>query len=225
MNLKKAMTTVLAVATVAAMTVGALAWFTDRVEANATATAGTLELELSNFTAVNNTDMKPGSGSDITYTLTNIGNKSADIREYFIINTDTDILTPGSEEFDIYPKSVVTYNNGNAVISDTSAALAKELSADGKTLTFTVTPFTVNGDSTKANAESEAGITTNSKSGEYVLVLSSNVGNNFGGIEFDMYYEAQAKQHRNTGDGTWAEVAVHPIVFAGNNNYTTVAEK
>lgn len=63
---KKIMALVLAIATVAALAVGTFAFFTDRIQAQATATAGTLELALTDIATGDNTKMKPAPAAPWT---------------------------------------------------------------------------------------------------------------------------------------------------------------
>lgn len=230
MNLKKRLTTVLVAATCVVAMTGAYAWFTDRVQADATATAGTLELKLENFAAANAENIKPGAGPTITYDLSNIGNKSADIREYFIVDTGDKTMTESI--FEMYPSSVVTFNAyGIAEVADAdkSKALIGTLNpSDNTQVIFEVPEYIMNGSG--ENRETEIAGTgetvVDSTAGSYVLVLKGSVDNTFGGTEVTMFYEAQAKQHRNTGASTWTEDGVKATInFANNANYVTVVEK
>ena len=221
---KKLMALVLAIATVAALAVGTLAFFTDRIQAGATATAGTLELALTNIETGTATDLKPGTGCPVNFTLSNKGNKSADIKEVLILRSPV-AMTAGAEEFDLYLASDVTLTaDGKATIKAGAQPLAaRTVSPDKKSITYTIDQFTLNGTGTAA--ETESGVTSNAKTSAYVLVFKNTAGNSFQNITVTLDYMAQAKQHRNTNDATWSTVLTETINFAGNSNYAAVPEK
>lgn len=220
---KKILALVLAIATVAALAVGTLAFFTDRIQAQATATAGTLELALTDITTSNSTKMKPGSGSTVNFTLSNLGNKSADVKEVLILRSPV-AMTAGAEEFDLYLASDVTLTaDGKVTIKDgKSPVAARSVSTDRKSITYTISEFILNG--TDEDAETENGIASNAKSSAYVLVFKNTAGNDFQSISVTLDYLAQAKQHRNTNDATWTDVMSETITFAGNST-AAVPEK
>lgn len=220
---KKLVALVLALATVAALAVGTFAFFTDRIQAQATATAGTLELALTDITTSDSTKMKPGSGSTVNFTLSNLGNKSADVREVLVLSSPV-AMTAGAEEFDLYLASDVTLTaDGKVTIKDgKSPVAARVVSADRKSITYTIPQFILNG--TGADAETETGAAGASKASAYVLVFKSTAGNPFQNISVTLDYLAQAKQHRNTNDATWTDLMSETITFAGNST-SAVPEK
>ena len=59
-NRKSVISKALLIATAAMLVVGSLAFFTDRIQSNATATAGTLDLTLSGPTYSHTDALKPG---------------------------------------------------------------------------------------------------------------------------------------------------------------------
>ena len=220
---KKLVALVLALATVAALAVGTFAFFTDRIQAQATATAGTLELALTDITTSDSTKMKPGSGSTVNFTLSNLGSKSADVREVLVLSSPV-AMTAGAEEFDLYLASDVTLTaDGKVTIKDgKSPVAARVVSADRKSITYTIPQFILNG--TGADAETETGAAGASKASAYVLVFKSTAGNPFQNISVTLDYLAQAKQHRNTNDATWTDLMSETITFAGNST-SAVPEK
>lgn len=222
---KKLMALVLAIATVAALAVGTLAFFTDRIQAGATATAGTLELALTNIETGTATDLKPGTGCPVNFTLSNKGNKSADIKEVLVLRSPVAMTAGAATEFDLYLASDVTLTaTGKVTIKDGKSPVATRVVAqDGKSITYTIDQFTLNGTGTAA--ETESGVTSNAKTSAYVLVFKNTAGNSFQNITVTLDYMAQAKQHRNTNDATWSTVLTETINFAGNSNYTAVPEK
>ena len=113
---KKILALVLAIATVAALAVGTFAFFTDRVQAKAEAKAGTLELALSQVTLSKSTGLKPGTGCKVDFTLSNLGNKSADVKEVLILRSPK-VMNTTTPEFDLYMASDVTLDaDGKATI-------------------------------------------------------------------------------------------------------------
>lgn len=220
---KKIMALVLAIATVAALAVGTFAFFTDRIQAQATATAGTLELALTDIRTGDNTKMKPGAGCTVDFTLSNLGNKSADVKEVLVLRSPV-AMTAGAEEFDLYLASDVTLAaDGKVTVKDgKSPVAARAVSTDRKSITYTIPEFILNG--TGDDAETETNVTSNAKSSTYVLVFKGTAGNTFQGITVTLDYMAQAKQHRNTNSITWTTVMSETITFAGNST-SAVPEK
>lgn len=213
---KKILALVLAFATVAALAVGTFAFFTDRVQANATATAGTLELSLTTPTLSKATGLKPGTGCKVDFTLSNLGNKSADVKEVLVLRSPV-AMTAGAEEFDLYLASDVTLAaDGKVTVKDgKSPVAARAVATDGKSITYTIPEFILNG--TGDGKEEESGAVGIAKTSSYVLVFQPTAGNDFQGISVTLDYLAQAKQHRNTNVATWADVAKESISFAGGN--------
>lgn len=209
--MKKYISLTLAVLTLAVVLVGSLAYFTDRVDASASATAGTLDLVLSPISASHSTDMKPGYASNVTYTLTNAGTKSADILETMVLSTSV-AMTSANPEFMLYPASAVTLDGTGKITAITGSPVPSSLSADRKKITFDLTnagSFVLSGTNSagKTDAEIEYNGSTaypNAKSGSYVLVFSAAATNAFMNLTLDMDYMAQAKQHRNTNEATWS---------------------
>lgn len=222
---KKIMALILAIATVAALAVGTIAFFTDRIQAQATATAGTLELALTDIATGDNAKMKPGAGCTVDFTLSNLGNKSADVKEVLVLRSPV-AMTAGAEEFDLYLASDVTLAaDGKVTVKDgKSPVAARAVSTDRKSITYTIPEFILNGTGGD-EAETEPNVTSNAKSSAYVLVFKGTADNAFQGITVTLDYMAQAKQHRNTDSNTWTTVMSETIKFAGNNSYSVVPEK
>lgn len=222
---KKHVNVIISLICVAALTVGSLAFFTDRIESSATAEAGTLNLELEGITASKTADFKPGEGIELSYTLSNSGSKSADVLETLVIASNME-MTEGANpaEFEIYNASDVTLVDGVATIAtDAEPIPVRTMSADKKQITYAIPQFVLNG--VGNNAEIEDGVTNTSKSGSYVLVFSASAGNNVSGAELTLYYEAQAKQHRNTNNDTWSLIKSETVSFAGNDSHAAVPSK
>lgn len=221
---KKIMALVLAIATVAALAVGTFAFFTDRVQAKAEATAGTLELALTDIRTGNNVKMKPGTGCTVDFTLSNLGNKSADVKEILVLRSPVAMTAGAATEFDLYKASDVTLAaDGKYTIKAGAQPVAvRSVSTDKKSISYTIDQFILNGNGPAA--ETENGVTSNAKSSAYVLVFKNTAGNAFQDITVTLDYMAQAKQHRNTNDATWTDIMSETITFAGSST-SAVPEK
>lgn len=226
MKHKRTISLVLAIASLVCFMVGTFAFFTDRVESDATAKAGTLDLVLSDITKSTAADykLKPGDGVKIDFNLSNQGNKSADVRELLVLSSPNIAMTAAAPEFELYHAADVTLNNNIATIkSGASPVAVRVLSSDNKKITYTIEEFVLNGTGNGAETEPEAIGTA--KDSSYVMVFRASAGNNFANKEVTLYYEAQAKQHRNTGPDTWATVQTETVNFAGMNGHDAVPAK
>ena len=215
--------TVLSLSLICAMSVSmVMAYFTDREQATATATAGTLNITLTESWDASNparTNAKPGDIYNLDYTVTNEGNKSADVRETFVIRSS--VAMSAAPEFEIYAASSVvkgsdgTYapiSGAKPVVNDSTT---RKISADKKTITYSLPEFVLNGTGTAA--ETEPGVSSNARTFDYVILFSKTASNAFQGAEVTIDYLAEAKQHRNTNDSIWATVATEQITFAGGS--------
>ena len=215
----KRMSAVMAIAAASVLTVGSMAYFTDRVNATATSTAGTLDLNLTQTWVDDNAAVSqifaPGKKLDLDYTLANQGNKSADVKETITIVSDVE-LAGAQAEFEIYSAKDVTLDKKTSAYKPNpgAAPLAdRTLSPDGKKLTYELPEYILNG--TGKAAETEGNAVGTEKVGDYVLVFRDNAENKFQGKNISINYMAQAKQHRNTGADTWTTVQSESLEFAG----------
>ena len=226
MKHKRTISLVLAIASILCFAVGSLAFFTDRIESGATAKAGSLDLVLSSITKSTTADykLKPGDGVKIDFTLSNQGNKSADVREILVLSSPDIAMTAASPEFELYKASDVTLSGNLATVkSGASPVAVRALASDNKKITYTIGEFILNG--TGTGAETETGAVGTAKASSYVMVFKSTAGNTFANKTVTLYYEAQAKQHRNTGPDTWATVQSETINFAGATGHKAVPVK
>ena len=166
-----------------------------------------------------NFNAKPGDIYALDYTVTNEGNKSADVRETFVIRSS--VAMSATPEFEIYAANSVakgadgTYapkSGAKPVVND---ATTREVSTDKKTITYYLPEYVLNGTGTAA--EIEAGVTSNAKTFDYVVLFSKTAANTFQGAELTIDYLAEAKQHRNTDSTVWTTVASEQITFAGGS--------
>lgn len=212
---KKRITTLVSVACAGLMLVGSFAFFTDRVEETATGTAGNIDLVFTDASKAdvntagdsqtNDQDnvwtngivkagdvMNPGDSYDMSYTLSNDGSKSIDVKQQFIITSD-EAMTEGATEYNI------TVNG---------KTLTPTLSADGKTLTYEMTEYDVlAGD---VEADGEEFITYNTK-----LAFELAAKNKFMDNNITVALNVWAKQHRNTNNAAdWENIATFETVNA-----------
>lgn len=201
-----------------------LAYFTDREQAAAQGVVGTLDIVLTESWYASNTNRdntKPGDIYNLDYTIANNGNKSADVRETFVITT-TVAMTSSAPEFEIYKATDVTKgadgfyvpNTGAAPVVAVSDTTNRVLAADGKTLTYHLPEFILDG--TGPGAEDEPEADSNADTFDYVILFSKSASNDWQGAEVTIDYLVEAKQHRNTDDSIWATVASEEIDFAGS---------
>ena len=168
--------------------------------------------------------MKPGAGCTVDFTLSNLGNKSADVKEVLVLRSPVAMTAGAATEFDLYKASDVTLDaDGKYTIKTGAQPVAvRSVSTDKKSISYTIDQFILNGTGTAA--ETENGVTSNAKSSAYVLVFKNTAGNAFQDITVTLDYMAQAKQHRNTNDATWTDIMSETITFAGSST-SAVPEK
>lgn len=179
--MKKRINKILAGAMALCLMVGTFAYFTDRVEHKATGTSGNVQIESTAFAGANaqnilvdrdgNNNLNPGDVRDLTFTVSNLGNKAVDIR-HTIKLTVTDStgaaldLTEeaGQAQFDIYKAGDVTYTakagyviaeNVKPVFSSDSVTdtLGASRTLTGNTITYTFADTTLLGKEGAANSE------------------------------------------------------------------------
>ena len=205
------------------LAVGTLALFTDHYKAEVSVTAGSVDLDLTeNWQGDNSTvgaNFKPGTGLILDYTLENGGNLAARVKETFVISSDA-ALNTSTPEFALY----------NADDVDVAADGTVSIDAEAQPIAFTPGSYTVDstswskltfdlGKSVLNGSVEEVGNYAQSKNGNYVLVFSNEVSNDFQGANVKIEYLAQGIQYTNTGDSTWdeAEVVSSKIGFGGEN--------
>lgn len=212
---KRTISFVLAILTVVSVTVGSFAWFMDRVDHKSEGTLGSLDLEASIETSKTD-NFKPGEGITVDISLSNKGNKSADVRETIVLETSAPMTN--NIEFELYLAEDVTLKDG-AVIAIAPGAQPitfgenRIVSADKKQITYKIPEFVLSGSGTGAEKEEEANGFR--KVGSYVLVFKSLASNEYQNKTIKLYYEAQAKQHRNSTDDTWTKLQTVEVSFAG----------
>lgn len=224
---KRMMSLALVLAIGATLLVGTTAYFTDRVSTNATATAGTVTLELDASTletAMKDADGKdilnPGDQRVINYGLTNTGNKSVDVREKIVLTSSVAMDKAAAQaEFEIYNAADVEFVDGRGYQpKDGASPLAvRSISDNGLQITYDIPEYVLNGNEDFGDdaREIEDGVTTDSNDGAYILVFKGASSNDFQGASVTIDILAEAKQHRNTDESLWAEIATESVTFGG----------
>ena len=225
---------ILVLVIVASAMTSAFAYFTDRETAEVTATAGTLQIELAetwNDSNPERENSKPGHIFNLDYTITNTGNKSADVRETFVIRSDVP-MSNTAPEFEIYAANdveLITTGVDKGLYAPKASAYPivtgsseRVISADKTKITYYLPEFTIDGTGT-AKETGDASQSTNGstiqdnvKTGDYVILFAKEAGNAFQGVDVTIDYLAEAKQHRNTDETVWSIVASETITFAGD---------
>lgn len=155
---RKRISLVLALCLVLSMVVGSFAYFTDRVESDAQVTAGTVGItETDTWTdnlkdgpqSLNN--LNPGDSRDLSFTVTNTGNKAVDVRHTIQLSVvdaagNPKELTMGADigleemlQFDIFRASDVTAmskdnNNAGYLLKDGATPLFSSDTVDSTTM-------------------------------------------------------------------------------------------
>lgn len=191
---------------------GSLAIFTDRAEGTATATAGTLDIELAQ-TWVDDNDtynlekraevggdvekdglidpLLPGKFLDMDYTVTNSGNKSVDIRETITIKSAKAFAeTP---EFLMFKSVQLNADTGAYEGVD---QIPYTVDKTANEIIITPAYYSLNG--TGAAAETVEGVTSNAKTFDYVILFDDAAANDWMGETITVDYVVEAKQHENT---------------------------
>jgi len=206
---------------------GTFAYFTDRVQSTATATAGTVDLVL-DANWLDNDNFNPGDKTDLNYEISNVGNKSVDVRERIVVNSDVVMDASQQAEFEIYKLAEVYVNDSGDYVPKPGAqpitqGADRVVSADNKSITYNIAEYVLNGTGTAAEIEPEA-LGTTAKASEYVLVFKNTASNAFQGVDVTVDLVAEAKQHRNTDGNTWATVSTESVT-AGNTQLDVVPER
>ena len=216
-----------------------MALFTDHETGTASATAGTLDLTLSqDWVNANDkyhlankaagTDgiidpMLPGSKLEMDYTLANAGNKSMDIRETVVIKSADKTFNAEKPEFKLYKADDVELDTATGAYKakDGKSPISFVLT-DANTITISPATMTLSG--TGANAEVETGFEKTSYTGDYVILFEASAANSWMGKELTIDYLAEAKQHRNTGGkDAWDTIVTETISLTSGTAVNAVA--
>ena len=201
---KKVITTVMAIACVFTLALGSFAFFTDRADGEATATAGNINLVFTDVSLANESTgdnvqaidkvwtagklvkdggiLNPGDVIDMDYKLSNTGSKSIDVKQQIVLTSNVK-LTDNAEEYSI----TVGGQNITPAKSD-----------DDLTLTYELAEIILNG-----SIEKEDGVTVTEQTYDVSMEFDRLAKNAFMGSTVTVELDVQAKQHRNTTDADW----------------------
>jgi len=215
-NTRKRISIALAVVCCLSLMVGSFAFFTDRADADASATAGNIDLVFTDLSKAaehkvasqtNTLDnvwtdgeisadiMNPGDNFDLGYKVANTGSKSIDVKTQIVL-TSSVALTDNAEEY----KIVVAGQTITPVKSD-----------DDKTLTYELAQITLNG--AGEGAEVEDGVTVTEQEYDVYLAFDRLAQNKFMDSTVTVELDIQAKQHRNTEASDWVEWATYETKY------------
>lgn len=183
-NKKRIITLGAAAVATAAVLGGTFAYFTGYDSKDLTAKAGTLTVELTDATedlTDGLTVINPGDSNPLTFTVSNTGEKSMDVKAVMKV-TAPQAFTESAHEFKI--------------TDDTGAELTGVLSDDKQTITYTVTDLTLAG--SIENDGTLDGTTDTSHKFDYEFAMDSGAKNAWQDVTGTVKIEVYAKQHRNT---------------------------
>lgn len=237
---KKLALSILAVVTaLSVMLISAYALFSDNEQGAVEGKIGTLDIDLDDVDLTNKENINPGdydpsnppnandgTEHDLSFTVTNNGNKSADLRNIIVISVEKEDGT----KYDPTVFSLYTAKDGKYAKVGTelvvkyykvagSDTLVKASDFTGNTATVESivyipnTNVTVNG--TGNGAEVETGITDHAADFVYYLVMDRNADNAYQGLGVVINVTAQAKQHRNSNDNDWQNIMTKTITVNG----------
>lgn len=217
MNKKMAVT---AGAVAAILAMGAsMAYFTDYATTQANGTAGTVAIAMDsdiNLLDANGMDiLNPGDMRDGAFTVTNMGNKSIDVRSTLALTAlDRDgaaiNFTGDAEsqsEFDLYLASDVELVEGKGYAPKEGAKPLATKSIEGNVIKYNLPDYMLNGNSDEYDeVETIDGVDAFAHEYDFVLVFKGEAGNDWQASTIQLDVIVEAKQHENTGAG-WDIVA------------------
>ena len=215
-----------------------MAYFTDYAVTSAEGTAGTVAIALdSNINLLNEDGMdilNPGDRRDAGFDVTNMGNKSIDVRETVILKlktADQNLFFTGDaetqSEFDLYLRSDVELVEGEGYKPKEGAkplAIKEIDAAERRTITYTLPEYSLNGNSDEYDeVETIDGVDAFVKENDYVFVFKGEAGNDWQDTAVEITVLVEAKQHENTGAG-WELIAQQNVGYNGNYKDMVPAE-
>ena len=213
-----------------------MAYFTDYAATSAEGTAGTVAIALDskiNLLDANGMNiLNPGDMRDAGYDVTNMGNKSIDVRETVILEAFgmymADMpLTGDAEtqsEFDLYLRSDVELVEGEGYKPMTGAKPLQVKSIDGNKITYTLPEYSLNGNSDEYDeVETIDGVDAFAKENDFVFVFKGEAGNDWQGSSAKITVFVEAKQHENTGAG-WELITQEEVEYNLNTKPVVPAE-
>lgn len=196
----------------------------------ATATAGSLAINLDDngikFTDADGKNiLNPGDIRDVSFSVTNVGNKSMDVKETITLyvydsvgqalNVSGDATT--QSEVDLYAKDDVTaYTVADGYTLADGAAPVTVKTINNNVITYKPDMYTLKSSSTFTEQEIEDSITVDTHTTDLKLVFDKASANAYQGAVVKMDVLVEAKQHRNTSayDTDWTELQTETYIFS-----------
>ena len=200
---------VVAAASLCALATSALvagAFFTDKETETVRATAGTVDIELTDSSAIDKDGdgiLNPGDTGTLSYNINNLGSKSVDVKTVIEIASDNVLNQDDSE-----------YTLAGDLITE-----APSFSEDGKKITYTTDSVILNG-----TIEQETGAAGTNTDQDYTFTFDIDAKNKFQDDNVKITYTVYAKQHRNTEDSDWAELINKVVSPGGDEDEPEVTE-
>lgn len=211
--------TIAIVGAIALTMVGSMAYFTDYATTQANGTAGTVAIALDSqidLKDANGMDiLNPGDKRDGMFKVTNMGNKSIDVRSTIALTAldhegNAIAFTGDAEtqsEYDLYLASDVELVEGKGYKPVADAKPLEVKSIDGNVIKYVLPEYSLNGNSDEyAEVESIDGVNAFAHDYDFVLVFKGETGNEWQASTIQLDVIVEAKQHENTGAG-WDIVA------------------
>ena len=230
---KRALCAVLALAMLIG---GTFAYFSDYASTQVKGTAGTvavaMDSDINLLDAEGRDILNPGDMRDGSFSVTNEGNKSIDVRTTIAVTAvdhagnAIDFTGSATEqsEYDLYAAEDVIFVEGEGYMPKEGAQPLQVKSIDGNTITYVLPEYSLNGNSDKyAEVETIDGVDAFSKDNEFVFLFKGASENKWqaSGVSIDVLVEA--KQHENTGAG-WDIVAQENVSIGAINQSAVKGE-
>ena len=231
-----------AVAGVLLITAGTMAYFSDYATAQANGTAGTLSLALASDINLLNEDgndiLNPGDRRDASFAVTNMGNKSIDVRTTVALTAldykgDAINFTGSAteqSEFDLYLASDVEEKMidgkfaGYAPKADAQPLELKSI--EGNVIKYVLPEYSLDGNKDEYGDEIETigdAYAAHAHDYNFVLVFKGETGNEWQASTIQMDVIVEAKQHENTQAG-WDIVAQETVTQGSLSQSVVKAE-
>ena len=228
---------IVAVIVAVALVLGStMAYFTDYVTTSTKGTAGTVAIDLaSNINFLNDEGLdilNPGDQRDAGFDVTNMGNKSIDVRETIALTAFDRDGQPmaftgdaaSQSEFDLYLRDDVSFVEGYGYQPNADAQPLQVKSIDGNVITYVTPEYSLNGNSDEYDeVETVDGVDSFVKENDYVLVFKGEAGNAWQAASIVMDVIVEAKQHENTASG-WDIVASEQVSHGSITKDAVMAE-
>ena len=212
------------------------AYFTDYATEQASGTAGTVALSMDSNINLLDADgqdiINPGDMRDGSFTITNEGNKSIDVRTTIVMTAldheGNAIAFTGDaatqSEYDLYLREDVELVEGYGYMPKADAQPLQVKSIDGNKITYIVPEYSLNGNSDEyAEVETIDGVDAFAHTNDFVFVMKGAAGNEWQASSVQIDVLVEAKQHENTGAG-WDIVAQETITHGAISQDAVKAE-